>query len=126
MLWKKEDGIAVAEIITLFALLSIMIFSALPFYNKLITQTHRIKVVTMYNKIKTSVIISAVDSVSVSGEYKIPYGNQVKNSEIINISDSNTWMYSGSGIWTYLPTGTQIIYSRIKWNNYSLKIEFLD
>jgi len=126
MLWKKEDGIAVAEIITLFALLSIMIFSALPFYNNLITQTHRIKVETMYNKIKTSVIISAVDSVSVSGEYKVPYGSQIKNSEIINISDSNNWTYSGSGIWTYLPTGTQIIYIRLKWNDYSLKIEFRD
>ena len=126
MLWKKEDGIAVAEIITLFALLSIMIFSALPFYNNLITQTHRLTVETMYNKIKTSVVISAVDSVSVSGEYKVPYGSQIKNSEIINISDSNNWTYSGSGIWTYLPTGTQIIYIRLRNDDYSVIIYHFD
>ncbi|MBU0530034.1 hypothetical protein KKF86_09860 [bacterium] len=126
MFWKKEDGIAVAEMITLFALVSIMTFSALPFYNKLITQTHRIKVETMYNKIKTSVIISAADSASVSGVYKVPYANQISSKNFVNLSDPNSWMDNGTGTWTYLPTGAQIIYSRIKQDDYSLIIHYHD
>ena len=122
MLWKKEDGIAVAEIITLFTLVSIMTFSALPFYNNLITHTHRIKVETMYNKIKTSVIISTADSMSASGAYKVPFASQVTSNEIINLSDSTNWSNDGLGTWTYLPTGTQIIYSRMKQDDYSLLI----
>ena len=126
MLWKKEGGIAVAEIITLFALLSIMTFSALPFYNNLITHTHRIKVETTYNKIKTSVIISAVDSVSVNGVYKVPYAKQISSENFVDLSDPNSWTNSGAGIWTYLPTGDQIIYSRIKQDDYSLLIQYYD
>jgi len=126
MFWKKEDGIAVAEMITLFALLGIMTFSALPFYNKLITQTHRIKVETMYNKIKTSVIMSAADSVSVCGVYKVPYERQITSKNFVNLSDPNSWTDNGTGTWTYLPTGDQIIYSRIKQDDYSLIIHYHD
>ena len=126
MFWKKEDGIAVAEMITLFALLGIMTFSALPFYNKLITQTHRIKVETMYNKIKTSVIMSAADSVSVCGVYKVPYERQITSKNFVNLSDPNSWTDNGTGTWTYLPTRDQIIYSRIKQDDYSLIIHYHD
>ena len=126
MLWKKEGGIAVAEIITLFALLSIMTFSALPFYNNMITRTHRLKVETMYNKIKTSVIISAADSVLGSGEYKVPYAKQISSKNFFNLSDPNGWTDNGAGTWTYLPTGDQIIYSRIKQDDYLLLIQHYD
>ena len=126
MLWKKEDGIAVAEIITLFALVSIMTFSALPFYNNLITHTHRTKVETMYNEIMTSVIISAADSVSGSGVYKVPYAKQISSENFANLSDPNSWTDNGAGIFTYLPTGDQIIYSRIKQDDYSLIIQYYD
>ena len=122
----KDDGLAVAEMITLFALVSIMTFSALPFYNNLIIHTHRIKVETMYNKIKTSVIISAADSVSVSGVYTVPYAKQISSENFVNLSDPNSWADNGVGILTYLPTGDQIIYSRIKQDDYSLIIQYYD
>ena len=76
MFWKRDDGIAVAEMITLFALVGIMTFSALPFYNNLITHTHRAKVETMYNKIKTSIIISAADNAFLHGKYTVPLARQ--------------------------------------------------
>jgi len=126
MFWKKDDGIAVAEMITLFALISIMTFSALPFYNNLITHTHQTKVKTMYNKIKTSIIIAATDSVSVNGMYTVPIAQQVTSNKIINLDDSNSWANNGDGIWTYLPTGAQIIYNRIRDDDYSLIIKYRD
>ena len=126
MFWKKDDGIAVAEMITIFALVSIMIFSALPFYNNLIIQTHRIKVKTMYNKINTSIIISATDSVSVHGVYKVPFEHQVTSNKIVSLSDSSDWANNGDGTWTYLPTGAQIIYNRMKQNDFSLIINYRD
>ena len=126
MFWMKDDGIAVAEIITLFALVSIMTFSALPFYNNLITQTHRIEVNTMYNKIKTSIIIAATDSVSVNGMYTVPIAQQVTSNKIINLEDSSSWANNGNGIWTYIPTGAQIIYNKIRDDDYSLIIKYRD
>ena len=122
MFWKKDDGIAVAEVITLFALVSIMTFSALPFYNNLITHTHRTKVETMYNKIKTSIIIYATESASVHGVYIVPFAYQVTSNNKINIKDSIDWTNNGTGTWTYLPTGAQIIYNRVEQNDYSLII----
>ncbi len=122
MFWKKDDGIAVAEIITLFALVIIMTFSALPFYNNLITHTHRTKVETMYNKIKTSIIIYATESLSIHGVYKVPFGYQVTSNNIINLKDSIDWTNNGTGTWTYLPTGAQIIYNRVEQNDFSLII----
>jgi len=124
MFWEKDDGIAVAEIITLFALVSIMTFSALPFYNNLITHTHQIKVKTMYNKIKTSIIIAATESVSVSGMYTVPIAQQVTSNKIINLDDSSSWTNNGDGIWTYIPSGAQIIYNRIGNDDYSLIIKY--
>ena len=126
MFWKKDDGIAVAEMITLFALISIMTFSALPFYNNLITHTHQTKVKTMYNKIKTSIIIAATDSVSVNGIYTAPIAQQVTSYKIMNLDDSSSWANNGDGIWTYLPTGAQIIYNRIRDDDYSLIIKYRD
>ena len=124
MFWKRDEGIAVAEMITLFALVGIMTFSALPFYNNLITHTHSAKVETMYNKIKTSIIISAADSAAVHGKYTVPFARQLASNKIISLSESNNWTNNGSGTWTYLPTGAQIIYDRVERNDFSLRIEF--
>ena len=124
MFWKRDDGIAVAEMITLFALVGIMTFSVLPFYNNLITHTHHAKVETMYNKIKTSIIISAADSASVHGEYTVPFAHQLASNKIVSLSESNNWTNNGSGTWTYLPTGATIVYDRVEWNDFSLRIEF--
>ena len=93
--WKKTDGIAVAEMITLFALLSIMTFSALPFYNNLITQTHRLEVETTYNRIKTSIIISAIDSISENGIADVPFPSQIKSFSGISMTNSSSWEYNG-------------------------------
>ena len=122
MFWMKDDGIAVAEIITLFALVSIMTFSALPFYNNLITQTHRTNVNTMYNKIKTSIIIAATDSAAVNGMYTVPIAQQVTSNKIINLDDSSSWVNNGEGIWTYIPTGASIVYKKISQDDYSLLV----
>ena len=124
MYWKKDDGIAVAEIITLFALVSIMTFSALPFYNNLITRTHQIEVETTYNRIKTAIIMSTIDSIANHGISEVPYPKHVKSFSRINISNSSSWANNGDGIWTYIPTGAQIIYDMVEWNNFSLRIEF--
>ena len=124
MFWLKEDGIAVAQMITLFALVSIITFSALPFYNSIITQTHKAKVMIMYNKINTYIIMSKIDSTSVKGINKVPFPNQITSNSIINSSDSTNWTDDGSGTWTYLPTGTQIIYRRIKQDDFSLIIHY--
>jgi len=86
--WEKNDGIAVAEMITLFALLSIMTFSALPFYNKLITQTHHLEIETTYNRIKTSIIMSAIDSVKENGIADVPFPYQIKSLSRIYITNS--------------------------------------
>lgn len=126
MFWKNDDGIAVAEMITLLALVGIMTFSALPFYNNLITHTHQTKVKTMYNKIKTSIIIAATESISVTGMYKVPIARQVASNKIVNLDDSSNWENSGDGIWTYIPTGAQIIYNRITDDDYSLLIKYRD
>ena len=120
MFWKRDDGIAVAEMITLFALVGIMTFSALPFYNNLITHTNRAKVETMYNKIKTSIIISAADSLSVHGEYIVPFARQLESNEIVSISESNNWTNNSFGTWTYIPTGATIVYKKISRDDYSL------
>jgi len=124
MYWKKDDGIAVVEIITLFALVSIMTFSALPFYNNLITRTHRIEVETTYNRIKTAIIMSTIDSIANHGISEVPYPKHVKSFSRINISNSSSWANNGDGIWTYIPTGAQIIYDMVERNNFSLRIEF--
>ena len=124
MFWKRDDGIAVAEMITLFALVGIMTFSALPFYNNLIRHTHRAKVEIMYNKIKTTIILSAADSASVHGKYTVPLARQLASNKIVSLSESNNWTNNGSGTWTYLPTGAQIIYDRVERNDFSLRIEF--
>ena len=124
MYWKKDDGIAVVEIITLFALVSIMTFSALPFYNNLITRTHRIEVETTYNRIKTAIIMSNIDSIANHGISEVPYPKHVKSFSRINISNSSSWANNGDGIWTYIPTGAQIIYDMVERNNFSLRIEF--
>ena len=122
MFWKRDDGIAVAEMITLFALVGIMTFSVLPFYNNLITHTHRAKVETMYNKIKTSIIISAADSASVHGEYTVPFAHQLASNKIVSLSESNNWTNSSSGTWTYIPTGATIVYKKISRDDYSLSL----
>ena len=122
MFWKRDDGIAVAEMITLFALVGIMTFSTLPFYNNLITHTHRAKVETMYNNIKTSIIISAADSASVHGEYTVPLARQLASNKIVSLSESNNWTNNGSGTWTYLPTGATIVYKKISRDDYSLML----
>ncbi len=124
MYWKKDDGIAVAEIITLVALVSIMTFSALPFYNNLITHTHQIEVETTYNRIKTAIIMSTIDSAATHEISEVPYPKYVKSFSRINISNSSSWTNNGNGIWTYLPTGAQIIYDRVERNDFSLRIEF--
>jgi len=124
MYWKKDDGIAVAEIITLFALVSIMTFSALPFYNNLITHTHRIEVETTYNRIKTAIIMSTIDGAATHGISEVPYPKYVKSFSRIDISNSSSWTNNGDGIWTYIPTGAQIIYDRVEQNDFTLRIEF--
>ncbi|MEE8340791.1 MAG: hypothetical protein V3R52_01690 [Candidatus Neomarinimicrobiota bacterium] len=126
MLWLKEDGLAFVEMITLFALVSVLTFAALPHYNNLIKQTHKAKVLQMYNKINTYIIISGADSLSVDGIFKVPFPSQITSNNLNNLSDSNKWTNNGSGIYTYLPTGTQIIYRRINQNNYSFIIRDRD
>ena len=39
----------------------------------------------------TSVIISAADSVSVSGVYIVPYAKQISSENFVNLSDPNSW-----------------------------------
>jgi len=124
MLWKKEDGIAVAEIITLFTLVSIITFSALPYFNHLVTNTHKTNIFTMYNNINTSIMISTMDNVAVEGAYTVPFAHQITKNRIINLKNLNQWQNDGEGTWTYLPTGAQIIYNRIAPNDYSLIIRY--
>ena len=124
MFWLKEDGMTAAEMITLFALVSLIIFAALPLYNNLITNSHDAKIRSMHNRLKTSIIISVNDSISVNGVFKVPFPHQVIKSRTINLAESKIWKNDGSGTWTYLPTGAQIIYRRIKQDDFSLIIHY--
>ncbi len=124
MFWKKEDGLAVAEIVTLFTLVSIITFSALPYFNNLVSNTHKTNIMSMYNNINTSIMISTMDNVAVKGTYTVPFAHQITKNRIINLKNLNQWQNDGEGTWTYLPTGVQIIYNRIENNDYSLKINY--
>ncbi len=124
MFLLKEDGMTVAEMITLFALVSLIIFAALPLYNNLITNSHDAKIKSMHHRLKTSIIISVNDSISVNGVFKVPFPHQVTKNRIINLTESKNWNNDGSGTWTYLPTGAQIIYRRIKQDDFSLIIHY--
>ena len=124
MFWLKEDGMTAAEMITLFALVSLITFAALPVYNNLITNSHDAKIKSMHHRLKTSVIISVNDSISVNGVFKVPFPHQITNNRIIHLTESKNWTNDESGTWTYLPTGAQIIYRRIKQDDFSLIINY--
>ncbi len=124
MFWKKEDGLAVAEIITLLTLVSIMTFSALPYFNNLVSHTHKTNIISMYNNINSSIIISTMDNVSERGTYTVPFAHQITKNRIINLKNLNKWQNDGEGTWTYIPTGDQIIYRRTAQNDYSLVIQY--
>jgi len=124
MFWLKEDVMTVAEMITLFALVSLITFFFFFLYNNLITNSHDAKIKSMHHRLKTSIIISITDSISVNGVFKVPFPHQVMKSRTINLAESKNWTNDGSGTWTYLPTGAQIIYRRIKQDDFSLKIHY--
>jgi Tfp pilus assembly protein FimT len=124
MFLLNEDGKTAAEMITLFALVSIITFFALPLYNNLITNSHDAKIKSMHQRLNTSIIISVNDSISVNGVFKVPFPHQLIKSRTINLAESKNWTNDGSGTWTYLPTGAQIIYRRIKQDDFSLIIDY--
>ncbi len=126
MFWLIEDGMTVTELIIVFALASIITLSAFPFYNKLIKKTHQAKVMLTYNNIRTSITISAADSILANGEIRVPFPHQVTSDRIINLPDSNNWTNDGVGTWTYLPIGAKIVYNRTSVHEYSLKILYKD
>ncbi len=122
MFWFKEDGIAGIEMVVVFAIVGILTFTVIPYYTSLTNHAHDAKVKAMYSMINASIIVAAVDSVTVGRNKRIPEPSQLSLKKTATWFDSKNWSDNRSGKWTYLPTGAIIVYNKINQDDFSLEI----
>lgn len=120
MFWLKEEGIAGIEVVVLFVIVGILIFTVGPYYNNLTNQAHDAKVKAMYSMINATIIGASIDSVSVGRNNYVPNPSQLTLKKTAAWFDSENWSDNQSGTWTYLPTGATIVYNKISQDDYSL------
>ena len=120
MFWSREDGATGMEMVVLFSIFVILIFTVLPCYASLANQAHDAKVKAMYSMINISIIDATIDSVTVRGSRSVPNPSQLKLKNTSDWFDSENWYDDENGQWTYLPTGSTIIYNKLSFDDYSL------
>ena len=120
--WLREDGLTAVEMVVLFVIFCILIFTVVPYYTSLANHAHEAKVTATYSIINSSIIGASVDSVFITGSRSVPNPSQLSMKNTATWFDSKFWSSDESGTWTYLPTGAMIVYTKINDIDYTLDI----
>ncbi len=122
MFGRTEDGYTKYDLIVLFVVFVLIVLCAIPHYKKLTNTVHNTKIEVVYNSLRTSINYAKIDSLAASGFGSVPQPSELILYDQDNWYDSKNWLYENSGKWTYLPTGTKIVYNRLKRDTYTLDI----